>query len=326
MKNIFFTIFLNNLIFYYLIYPFKTIENFKIMTNLKVIVSYFKFTRQQRTGIFLLFVIIVILQLVYFYVDFNLPEKTFAEKSDWISLQAEIDSFKSIKYNNQPKVYPFNPNFISDYKGYKLGMSVREIDRLAAFRKENKYVNSAKEFQEVTQISDSLLNAISPLFKFPNWDSNKKTFKSDRAEYVHKEYPKKEKIVLADINEATQEDLMKIFGIGEALSLRILKQKEVLGGFISMDQMKDVWGLSPEVLFELNVHFKILTVPSFKKIAINDASLKELAQFPYFRYALAKQIITYRSMNGNFENIEDLSKIKGFPVEKAKIISLYLEF
>lgn len=40
---------------------------------------------------------------------------------------------------------------------------------------------------------------------------------------------------------------------------------------------------------------------------------------------LAKQIVTYRS-NGNFKNIEDLSKIKGFPVEKAKIISLYLEF
>ena len=93
-----------------------------------------------------------------------------------------------------------------------------------------------------------------------------------------------------------------------------------------MEQMKDVWGLSPEVLFELNTHFKIVTVPNFKKITVNDASLKELAQFPYFRYALAKQIITYRSMNGNFKNIEDLAKIKDFPVEKAKIISLYLEF
>jgi DNA uptake protein ComE-like DNA-binding protein len=64
----------------------------------------------------------------------------------------------------------------------------------------------------------------------------------------------------------------------------------------------------------------------FKKIAINDATLKELSQFPYFKYTLAKQIVTSRSMNGNFNNIEDLSKIKGFPVEKAKIISLYLEF
>ena len=297
------------------------------MINFKALSNYFKFTNQQRLGIFLLLGIIVIVQMIYFFVSFSIPEKPFSkEEQQWLSLQSEIDSLKVEKYKAVGKVYTFNPNFISDYKGYKLGMSVQEIDRLLAFRKENKYVNSAKEFQEVTKISDSLLNVISPLFKFPDWIQNKKSFQTNRVEYIHKEYPKKEKIVLLDINKASQEDLMKIFGVGEALSLRILKQKEVLGGFISMEQMKDVWGLSPEVLFELNTHFKIDAVPNFKKIAINDASLKELAQFPYFRYALAKQIITYRSMNGNFKNIEDLAKIKDFPVEKAKIISLYLEF
>jgi len=297
------------------------------MNNLKALASHFKFTNQQRKGIFFLLGIIAILQMVYFFFNFSKPEKTFSkDEQQWLSLQSEIDSLKVAKYNEVQKVYTFNPNFISDYKGYKLGMSVLEIDRLLAFRKENKYVNSAKEFQEVTKISDSLLNVISPLFKFPDWTQNKKSFKTDHVEYVRKEYPKKEKAALLDINEASQEDLMKIFGIGEALSIRILKQKEILGGFVSMEQMKDVWGLSPEVLFELNTHFKVLNVPNFKKIAVNDASLKELAQFPYFRYALAKQIITYRSMNGNFKNIEDLAKIKDFPVEKAKIISLYLEF
>jgi len=297
------------------------------MNNFKALALYFKFTNQQRTGIFLLLGIIILLQMVYFFVSFSIPEKSLSEEQkQWLSLQSEIDSLKFEKYNTAAKVYTFNPNFISDYKGYKLGMSIQEIDRLFAFRKENKYVSSAKEFQDVTKISDSLLQVISPLFKFPDWIQNKKSFKKDRVEYARKEYPKKEKIVLADINEAGQEDLMKLFGIGEALSLRILKQKEVLGGFVSMEQLKDVWGLSPEVLFELNTHFKILAVPNFKKIAINDASLKELAQFPYFRYGLAKQIITHRSMNGNFKNIEDLAKIKDFPVEKAKIISLYLEF
>jgi DNA uptake protein ComE-like DNA-binding protein len=51
-----------------------------------------------------------------------------------------------------------------------------------------------------------------------------------------------------------------------------------------------------------------------------------MAQFPYFRYALAKQIVTYRSMNGDIRNIEDLTKIKDFPVEKSNIIALYLTF
>jgi competence ComEA-like helix-hairpin-helix protein len=296
------------------------------MTNFKALSIHFKFTSQQRTGIFLLFIIIVALQLVYFYVDFNLPEKDSTEKKEWMSLQLKIDSLKLVKYNQKPKVYLFNPNFISDYKGYKLGMSTQEIDRLLAFRKENKFVNSTKEFQQVTKISDSLLKIISPLFKFPDWIQKENNFKTEKKEFVQKPDLKKEKVVILDINEATQEDLVKIYGVGDALSLRILKQKEILGCFVSMEQMNDIWGLSPEVIAELNSHFKVIVPASFKKIAINDASLKELSQFSYFRYALAKQIVTYRSMNGNFKNIEDLSKIKGFPVEKAKIISLYLEF
>ncbi|WP_316930980.1 ComEA family DNA-binding protein [Flavobacterium reichenbachii] len=261
-----------------------------------------------------------------------LPEKYFPEESQWIALQSEIDASKSLKKNEIRKVYTFNPNFITDYKGYKLGMSVQEIDRLLAFRKQNKYVNSAVEFQKVTNISDSLLKAISPLFKFPDWINNKDETSGNKKEYKeYKKYKnesfvKKEKIILIDINQATEADLIKIFGIGEALSQRILKQKEILGGYVSMEQLSEVWGLSPEVIYELNAHFKIYEVPNFKKIAINDASLKELSQFYYFKYGLAKQIITYRSMNGDFKNIEELSKIKGFPVEKAKIISLYLEF
>lgn len=294
--------------------------------NLKVVSAYFKFTNQQRTGIFLLLIIIIILQGLYFFVDFSFVEKEFPEKKHWMALQSEIDSMKSSRFNEKPKVYTFNPNFISDYKGYKLGMSTQEIDRLLAFRKENKYVGSAEEFQEVTKISDSLLLAMSPLFKFPDWIQNKSVSSREKKEYPKKDYKKEEKVILLDINQASQEDLIKLYGIGEALSLRILKQKEIFGCFVSMEQMSDIWGLSPEVLLQLNKHFKVLIPPNFKRIKINDASLKELSQFPYFKYALAKQIVTSRSMNGNFDNIEDLAKIKDFPVDKAKIISLYLEF
>ncbi|QSW90344.1 helix-hairpin-helix domain-containing protein [Flavobacterium endoglycinae] len=294
--------------------------------NFKALNRYFKFTNRQQTGIFLLFIIIIVLQLIYFFADFSHPEVVSAEEKQWLSLQKEIDDQKQIKLEQKHTIYKFNPNYISDYKGYKLGMSVQEIDRLLAFRKENKYVNSAEEFQKVTKVSDSLLKVLAPLFKFPDWKQNTREFKTEKKEYEKKPSYNIEKIVLTDINQASQEDLIKIYGIGEALSSRILKQKEILGGFVSMEQLEDVWGLSPEVIAELNKHFKIVMPASFKKIPINDASLKELAQFPYFKYALAKQIVTYRSMNGNFNNIEDLSKIKGFPVEKAKIISLYLDF
>jgi DNA uptake protein ComE-like DNA-binding protein len=293
--------------------------------DFKTIKGYFNFSREQRAGIVVLFAIIIMLQLIYFFVDFSAVAKSDPEKQKWLSLESQIDSLNENNGKERPKMYPFNPNFITDYKGYKLGMSVQEIDRLLAFRKKNKYVNSPKEFQNVTKVSDSLLAAIAPFFKFPDWVNNKKEFKTFE-KYSNSAFAKKEKIVLIDINQATQEDLIKIYGIGEAISLRILKQKENLGGFVSMEQMKDVWGLSPEVIANLNSHFKVSVLPNFKKIAVNDASLKELSQFFYFKYTLAKEIVTYRSMNGNIKNIEDLTKIKGFPVDKAKIIDLYLEF
>ena len=93
-----------------------------------------------------------------------------------------------------------------------------------------------------------------------------------------------------------------------------------------MDQMEDVWGLSPEVIEKLKGQFNVGVVPNVKKVKINDASAKELQLFPYFRYPLNKEIVTYRSMNNGIKNSEDLSKIKGFPIEKIKIIEKYMEY
>jgi DNA uptake protein ComE-like DNA-binding protein len=284
--------------------------------------SILHYSKSQRIGIILLFLIIVILQGIYFFVDLKPSENTKKEKTAWLANQNIIDSVKLQQANYKPTIYPFNPNFITDFKGYKLGMSVEEIDRLLAFRKQNKFVNSASEFQAVTKVSDSLLNAISPYFKFPDWVQNKK---NSYQPYENKNDSKVEKVIVLDINQANKEDLMKIYGIGDKISDRILEQKQKYGAFVSMEQMNDIWGLSPEVIEKLKGSFEVKSVTNAKKININTASVKELAQFPFFRYALAKDIVIYRSMNGDIKT-EDLSKIKGFPIDKIKIIALYLEF
>lgn len=289
--------------------------------------EYFNFNKGERTGLAILIGLIVVLQLGYLLVDFAPKQNVSPQDQQWLAMQAEIDSLKNVTEDSAYKIYPFNPNFITDFKGYKLGMSVAEIDRLLAFRKTGKFANSAAEFQQVTEISDSLLAKISPYFKFPDWVTNKNSKYSDYKKSEYKPYEKTiKKIIVQDINTATKEDLMKIFGVGDAISERIIKQRTIFGGFISMEQMQDVWGLSPEVIYELNKNFKIGTMPSITKIEINNASTKELMKLPYFRYALAREIVTYRSMNGGINSAEDLIKIKGFPVEKVKIIALYLDF
>ena len=290
--------------------------------NNSIIQSILRYSKSQRIGIVLFFLIVILAQGIYFFYDFTAAETIDKNQPKWLAFQSTIDSLKLKNKNYKPTIYPFNPNFITDFKGYKLGMKLEEIDRLVAFRKQNKFVNSATEFQAVTKVSDSLLKAISPYFKFPDWVTNKKPFASN---YTKKDFSKPEKITVLDINQATKEDLMKVYGIGDKISDRILEQKQKYGAFVSMEQMTDIWGLSPEVIEKLNTSFAVKSSANSIKININNASVKELSQFPFFRYQLAKDIVIYRSMNGNI-TIEDLSKIKGFPVDKIKIIALYLDF
>ena len=285
--------------------------------------SYFQFTKQQRRGILSLIIVMILIQVGYFYWSTRRTTLDSSSDKSWLAMQSVIDSLKNRPTTTKAVIYPFNPNFITDYKGYKLGMKLEEINRLVAFRAQNKFVNSAEDFQKVTGVSDSLLNAISPFFKFPDW-VNKQKNNPNYKPYAKFESAKK--IVQIDINEATPEDLIKLYGIGPALSDRILKQKEQLGGFVSMTQMESIWGLSPEVIENLNKHFLVKSVPSVKKIKINSLSTKELAKFPYFNFTIAKEIVTFRSMNGEIKSIEDLAKINGFPSEKIGFIALYLEF
>ncbi|WP_396142426.1 ComEA family DNA-binding protein [Flavobacterium sp.] len=284
--------------------------------------SYFIFSKSHRVGIVLLLLLIVIAQLCYFFVSNQ--KATNSEDTQWLLAQNEIDSIKQQMATKKDTIYPFNPNFISDYKGYKLGMSIQEIDRLHQYRAQNKYVNSAAEFQKVTLISNAVLQKISPYFKFPEWVSTKQE-KSNKTFQVFAPREKKE-VIVKDINLATKEDLIAVYGIGEKLADKILFEKEKFGGFVSMEQFQFIWGISPEAIQDLQKRFVVKNTNSITKIAINDLSIKELSKFPYFNYSLAKEIVIFRTMNNGIKEIADLTKIKGMPNEKIKIIALYLEF
>lgn len=291
----------------------------------KNVKSYFVFTSAQRTGLLLLFVLIILIQAFLFFVDFSTEKTISSEEKQWLSLQTQVDSLKKNQSLQRFRIYPFNPNFITDYKGYQLGMSVEEIDRLLEFRSQNRFVNSAEEFQNVTKVSDSLLAKISPYFKFPDWVNKRKSTVLNQST-TKKVFDKKPSVVLKDINQATAEDLIKVYGVGPVLSERILRERNKLGSFVDMGQLAEIWGLSEEVVVEIKRNFTVLSKAEIKKVNINEASVKELSNFPYFKYALAKEIVIFRSMNGGIKNAEDLEKINGFPINKIKTIALYLDF
>nr|WP_238934947.1 helix-hairpin-helix domain-containing protein [Aurantibacter crassamenti] len=245
-------------------------------------------------------------------------------------MQAQIDSLKkNAVQQDSIKIFPFNPNFITDYKGYTLGMSIEEIDRLHNFRKTNSYVNSKEEFQQVTKISDSLLQTIAPYFKFPEWTQNKKQNsknynKSSLKKEVVKVSVTKKHVKLTDLNTATAEDLKLINGIGEKLSARIVKFRDRLGGFVVKEQLSHVYGLESEVVENVFKQFEIKSIPTINKININEASVDDLTQLVYFNYDMARKIINYRDTSGGIVAFNELATIEGFPSEKLVIIQLYL--
>lgn len=289
------------------------------MRNLK---SHFVFTRSEQNGIFLFVLIIIILQLVYFFVDFTPSEISSGENDkDLSAFQKTIDSIKdSEKANSVVQIFPFNPNFITDYKGYTLGMNPEEIDRLHSFRAEEKWVNSAEDFQNVTGISDSLLDEISPYFKFPAWVTSEGGSSSRKNPNPVKAQMKNRR----DINLASLEDLTAINGIGPVLAGRIINYRNKIGGFLGDIQLKDIYGLNYEVRAELESQFTVISIPSHTVHDINEATVLELAAVPYIGYELAREIINYKLLNEKINNFEELSKIKDFPSEKIDRIALYL--
>lgn len=288
--------------------------------------SHFKFNKQERSGIFFLLLFIIILQGVYFFVKVQSP----TTENGAVILneveQAQVDSLKVIaKKKVTRKFYSFNPNFISDYKGYTLGMSPREIDRLHAFRKTDSYVNSAKQFQEVTKITDSLLDVLAPYFKFLKWtESGKPITVSKNRIQKNKSYSNSQERTLKDLNLANIQDLITINGIGDKLSARIVKFRDRLGGFLVNEQLYDVYGLEDEVVERALQQFQVINPPIITKININSASTSEIAKLIYIPYNVAERIVEERELNSGISSFNQLLEIDGFPVENLDRIILYL--
>jgi len=290
--------------------------------------SHFLFTKNQRNGIFLLLSLIIVFQGAYFFIDFS-AEEIQLNPIELKEFQQEVDSLKAVQIEkNKPKTYPFNPNYITDHKGYSLGMSNEEIDRLLNFRKQDKWINSAQQFQQVTKVSDSLLSELSPYFKFPDWVTNPKT-KTDWVDYSktnsYQTTTARTFAQKADLNKATAVELQKVNGIGAALSDRIIKYRsKFTGGFMSDIQLQEVYGLSPEVIERVTNDFTVKTPRPFEKINLNTATRDQLVTVQYLDYEIAHFIIEYRTLHEGFKSLDELIKVKNFPVQKIEIIKLYL--
>jgi len=293
---------------------------------MKKLKSHFWYTKNQRNGILFLLASIIGLQLLFHFINFGDNGLVTPNQAKMSFYQHQLDSLKKISSEDKKyTIYPFNPNYISDHKGYQLGMKTKEIDLLLAHRNKRLFVNSAKEFQEVTKISDSLLQAISPYFKFPDWVQKKNRDKKEQFSFASKTKKNISDITSSDINEATPYDFSLVKGVDEYLSERIIKYRSKLQGFSFSEQLFEVWGLEKEVADNILQVFSIQKKPRITKVNVNTASFKEVLSNPYIDYELCVQIFEYKDEVAELQSISEIKNIEGFPIEKYHRIVLYLQ-
>ncbi len=119
--------------------------------------------------------------------------------------------------------------------------------------------------------------------------------------------PKSNNIVL-DINTADSLDFQMLRGIGPTFSRRICRYREKLGGFVNLNQLREVYGMSDTLYNMIVTHLEINDFEP-KKININSINIKQLAKHPYIDYYLAKSIVEFHNAHGEFKNIEDLKQV-----------------
>lgn len=151
----------------------------------------------------------------------------------------------------------------------------------------------------------------SPKEKYYSNSSHEKTQDDDYLDEIKLESTSENsfttKKINVELNSCSREDLIKLKGIGEKLSTRIIKYRDLLGGFVSVNQLNEVYGIKPEVLDEIRSSISIQNPMS--KINLNTADFKTLIRHPYIDKPIVKSILNYKNIHGEFKSVDDLKRI-----------------
>jgi DNA uptake protein ComE-like DNA-binding protein len=133
------------------------------------------------------------------------------------------------------------------------------------------------------------------------------------------------KVYVVDINRCDTSELIRLYGIGSVLSVRIIKYRNLLGGFSSVNQLREVYGLSVETYDRIKDQIFVDTM-MISTINVNSASYKNLIRFPYFDKNEVASILKYRDFKGGVSGLYELVDNKLITEEKALKVRSYLRF
>ncbi|MCF8379042.1 MAG: helix-hairpin-helix domain-containing protein [Bacteroidales bacterium] len=189
-------------------------------------------------------------------------------------------------------LFAFDPNKISREEFESLGLEPGLIDIILNYRNKGGLFKGKSDFAKIYGLSEELYIKLEPYISIasdtlPNIDLTAKI-----------------PSLLININTADTLDLQQLPGIGPSFAQKIVKYRELLGGYYSSDQLLEVYGMDSLRFTKLSKN--IFCTGEIRQININTATIKEMIKHPYIEYYLAKSIITHRQTSGKYVNLHSL--------------------
>lgn len=245
------------------------------------------------------------------------PKYTSTKNEKTIAGHTEITTEK-------PVYFPFNPNTATAADFIKLGLPTYLAKRIEKFREKGGKFYIKTDLKKIYGFPEEVYTQWEPYIELPD---NRAKETEKRPEWAEKPATKPLLTQKQDINLADSAQFEKVYGIGAKLASRIVKYRKKLGGFISMQQLGEVYGLDSTVKAEVFRKFEISPGFEPQKIAINKiVDAETMKSHPYFGYQNAKLIQAYRRAHGNIHVAEQLAEIKVLTTADIEKMKPYIDF
>jgi len=223
--------------------------------------------------------------------------------------------------NTAAELFYFDPNTLSATGWQKLGLRDKTITTIQNYLGKGGTFKKPGDLKKIYGLSLNEYERLAPFIKIITFDKNSFTGNSFEKKESSKTISSKYNVI--DINTADTTAFIALPGIGSKLAYRIINFRDKLGGFYSVEQIGETFGL-PDSTFQKIKQYLKLENTSIRKININTASIDELKAHPYIKWSIANPIIAYRNEHGPYLKVEDIKKVMVVTEEIYEKIFNYL--
>jgi competence ComEA-like helix-hairpin-helix protein len=223
------------------------------------------------------------------------------------------------------ELFYFDPNAIPSSEWKRLGLRDKTIQTIEKYLNKGGHFYKPDDLQKIYGLHKDEFERLAPYVKIEASTSKSKdelvSIKSKDETQPGKIYTSRYTAI--DINSADTSAFISLPGIGGKLASRIVTFRDKLGGFYSVEQVGETYGLADSTFQKIKQYLKLDNI-SVKKININTATIDEMKAHPYIKFGIANPIIAYRTEHGAFSKIEDIKKVMAVTDEIYKKIAPYL--